>query len=150
LGDTAILLIGAKSLDGIVGDLGEQAGVHDEAGADDDQRVAIRRRGGDLARACVAAGAGPVLDIELLAEVGGQLVGDDAGNDVGGACGRERHHDLHRPIRIGLGQRAAGGNKRGKCHGKCNDQADELVHRFLPVFICLGAALARTWLNSEH
>ena len=51
----------------------------------------------------VAAGAGLVLDDELLAEFLRDLCRDDAGQDVGGAAGREGNDELDRPCRPWLG-----------------------------------------------
>ena len=61
------------------------------------QRVAVGRRLGDLARADQRAGAGPVLDDERLLERFLQVLADDAGVDVGGPAGAERHDDLDGP-----------------------------------------------------
>ena len=45
---------------------------------------------------------GEVLDIELLAKTFGKLLRDDAGDDVGGAAGREPDHHAHGMVRIFL------------------------------------------------
>jgi hypothetical protein len=49
------------------------------------------------------AGAALVLDEKLLAEFLAQLGSDNACHHIRGAAGRERHHDAHRPVRIGTG-----------------------------------------------
>ena len=46
------------------------------------------------------AGAGTVLDDHRLAPFARQPVGDDARHHIGGAAGRERHHDLDRARRV--------------------------------------------------
>src|SRR4029453_18447344 len=75
---------GGKILDGIIGDLGEQAWVDDEARADDEQGVSVRWGSGDHSRRRIAARARLVHDVELFAEPGRELVANDAGNDIGG------------------------------------------------------------------
>jgi hypothetical protein len=51
------------------------------------QRIAVRcRRGGEFG-ADIAGGARPVVDNELLAEPMRQIVGDDAGDNVGRGAG---------------------------------------------------------------
>ena len=50
-----------------------------------------------------AAGAGAVIDDELLAERRCQALGNHAGLHVGAAAGRIGHDDPHRPLRPGLG-----------------------------------------------
>jgi hypothetical protein len=66
----------------------------------DDLRAAPgarRRRDPDI-----AAGAAAVLDHELLAELASELLRHDAGDDVGRAAGRERHHQADGLGGIGL------------------------------------------------
>jgi hypothetical protein len=60
------------------------------------QMVAVGRRLCDVGGAGVAAGAGPVLHHELLAQQLAHLGAHDACYDVGWAAGRERHHHPHR------------------------------------------------------
>ena len=82
----------------------------------DDEGVAVGFGLGDVIGGDVAAGAGLVLDDELLAEFLGYLGGDDPRQNVGGAAGREGNDELDRPCRPfgGLGpprqqrQRAGG------------------------------------------
>ena len=59
---------------------------------------------GDEVDADHAAGAGAGLDIELLAERLGQLVGGHAGQNVGGAARRKRVDDANRMARPVLGR----------------------------------------------
>src|ERR1700694_3199168 len=54
-----------------------------------------------MAHADIAAGAGLVLDEELLAELLAELLSEQARHDVGWAARRERHDDAHGMARIG-------------------------------------------------
>ena len=58
----------------------------------------------DRARRDGAVGAEPVLDEELLARLGAELLRDRAGLDVRAAAGGEADQDAHRVIRIWLRQ----------------------------------------------
>ena len=66
------------------------------------------RPGGDC-HVDITARAGDVFDEELLAESLGELLQDDAPDDVGRAAGRERHDYLHRMIGIAAGAEAGRG-----------------------------------------
>ena len=44
-----------------------------------------------------AVGAAAVLDVDLLAEPVRQVLGDQPGDEIGAAAGRERHDHLDRP-----------------------------------------------------
>ena len=82
-------------------------------------RVAVGRRAERRRHADIAAGAGPVLDDELLPQVIRQVLADDARDDVVGAARRERDDPAHRPRRIGLRARDAGGDRqRGRAGGE--------------------------------
>ena len=74
--------------------VGGDAGNHQRVAGGLGRRA---RRGADD-----AAGAAAVLDVELLAERGRELLGDQPAERVGGAARRERRNDLHRPVRPGL------------------------------------------------
>ena len=45
----------------------------------------------------IAGGARPIVDDELLAEPLRQIVGDEAGDNVGRGASRIAGHDVHRP-----------------------------------------------------
>jgi hypothetical protein len=62
---------------------------------------------GDVVGGDVAAGAGLVLDDELLAELLGDLGRDDPRRNIGGLAGLERNDELHRPRRPFGGVRPA-------------------------------------------
>ena len=63
---------------------------------DDEERVAVGRGLGGEIGADHAAGAGAIVDEDLLAEVLAELVGDDAADDVVAAAGRERDDQADR------------------------------------------------------
>ena len=67
--------------------------------------VAVGRRIGDRLHADRAAGAGASLDEELLLEFGREMVGDQAGENVGGAAGGKGVHHAHRTRRPFVGRR---------------------------------------------
>jgi hypothetical protein len=48
----------------------------------------------------IAACAGMVLNNDCLAPFARQSIGNDARHDIGGAAGREWHHDLHHACRV--------------------------------------------------
>ena len=62
------------------------------------ERVAVGGGVRDRFGAEIAAGAGAVLDHELLAEPLTKLLRHDAGDNVGAAAGRERHDQMDRPL----------------------------------------------------
>ena len=93
---------GREILDRIIRHLGVEAGVHDEAGADHHDGVAVRRHARDLAGRNVAARAADVLDEELMAEIVGKLLRHDAGDGIGRSAGGKPDHDAHRLARIAL------------------------------------------------
>jgi hypothetical protein len=74
-------------------------------GGADDEGVAVGLGLGDRVGRDIAAGAGLVLDDELLTEFFRQFCRDHPRQDVGGAAGRERHHEFHRPGRPVRGER---------------------------------------------
>ena len=92
--------------------VGIEAGIDAEGAArDDHQRVAVGCRVLAVLGGGNAAAARLVLDHDLLLPHVGQLLGHQAGEDVGGLAGRERHDEAHRlggPRRLrqgGRGQR---------------------------------------------
>jgi hypothetical protein len=72
------------------------------------QCVAVGRRLGDRVGADDRPGARPVLDHEGLLERLGQVLGENAGVDVGGPAGTERHDDFDRARRIVLRRQGGG------------------------------------------
>jgi hypothetical protein len=85
------------------------------------QCIAVGRRFGGLDRADHAAGAGPVLDHEGLAETVLQDVADQAGRDIGRATGAKGNNDPDRPGRIIL-REASGGEKGGSRQNGCRQR----------------------------
>ena len=102
---------------GLVGQTGHQVwrdGMRAAGG--EQQRVAVRRGLGRLARADGAARAGAVVDDQLLAQVLGHALRHHARHEVGGAAGRKGHDQAHRmrgPGRLAL------------CHGGQSDGASQ-------------------------
>ena len=88
----------------IVGQVLEEAGIHDQRVHRRHQRVAVGLGARHLLAADIAAGAGDVLHHHGLAEPGRQPLGHEAGDDVRTGAGRERHHKLDRLIGPGEGR----------------------------------------------
>ena len=109
-------------LDRVIGHLGHGRQDHDLRLHAPQQRVAVGGRARDAFDRDRAAGAGAVLDHELLAEHVAEALRDDARHAVGVAAGRERHDDLHRPVRPVLGLRRAGSD------GAASNQATPATH----------------------
>src|SRR6266481_950816 len=84
-------------------------------------RVAVRWRLGERVRANIAAGAGTVLDHDLLAEFLAELLPYDARNDVGAGAGREGHDQTDRTLRP---RRIAGLRSRDCAHKQRRCQCD--------------------------
>ena len=127
-------------LDRVVGQLRVQRLV-DAVRADraHQQGVAVRCRLGHFGGAEVAAGAGLVVDDEGLAEGALQLRRQRAGQQVGGAAGRERHDDAHRLARPGglrprrSGQRQSGDKQGAAANGHGGVlEASTMKHRVCP------------------
>ena len=78
---------GREILLGVVGQLRKGARIDDLAGRRQPQRVAVRRRLGDGRGTDRAEGADAVVDHDRLAQALGQLLGDNAADDVGAAPG---------------------------------------------------------------
>ena len=96
----------------LVRQVGIEARIDAEGAArHDHQRVAVGCRGLAVLGGGNAAAARLVLDDDLLLPDVGQLLGHQAGEDVGGLAGRKRHDEAHRlvgPRRLrqgGRGQR---------------------------------------------
>ena len=81
----------------IEGQAAVQRGVGGMADVVEEERVAVLGRLGDGVRANGAAGSGAVLDDHPLAEPGGELLGEQAGQGVGRAAGGEGQHHADRP-----------------------------------------------------
>ena len=126
-------------VDRVVGQLGAERRRHAmRARGDQADRVAVRRGLGDDIDAEIAAGAGAVLDDELLAELGREFLRHQAADDVGGGAGRERHHDAHRLVRIAR-PRCANDGEAASSASRVNASGDR-VHgassRARPVMSC--------------
>ena len=77
--------------------------------------VAVGSRAGDDFDADVAAGAGAVLDYDLLAQQLHELRLDDTGDEVGRATGRERNDHADRLCRV-IGRRLRQHDIRSQKH----------------------------------
>jgi hypothetical protein len=74
------------------------------------------------------SGARLVDDVERRFQCGGQLIGDDACQNVGVAARRKRHHDLRRPGRIVALGHSGGCGRDGENRGRHSDQ-DRAFHQ---------------------
>jgi hypothetical protein len=81
---------------------------HVRRDAGDHQREAVRLRPCNRLGADEPAAADPVLNVELLAESGGECIDIEPAHRIGRAAGSERHHHSHRFARPFRGQRHAG------------------------------------------
>jgi len=98
-----------KILHGIVSQLLVERLVDGERGRGrHQQRVAVGIGLGHQLRANDRVGARPVIDEDLLAEILAHLVGNDAGEEIGGPAGREWNDEADLPRRIGLRRRRCG------------------------------------------
>jgi hypothetical protein len=86
-------------LDRIVAGMSKQKWIVGDVAAGHQDCVAVGRRLRDTHGADIAAGAGNVLDIEILAGLLGEFLRHQTADEVGRAAGREPDHDLDRPHR---------------------------------------------------
>ena len=92
---------GRKILDRVVRQLRIECGPGAEIGdVSEHERVAVRRRARDDLHADSAVAAGSIVDDDLLVPCFGQLLRDQARDDVCTAPGYEWHHQTYRSIRI--------------------------------------------------
>ncbi len=134
-------------LDRVVGQLGAERG-RDRMGAAGDQpdRVAVGGCLGDDIDADSAAGAGPVLDHHLLAELLAERLRHEACDHVGSGAGREGHDDTDRPVGIGALCRArarAGDRKREQAEIQAYHGATSLAMPVMRSSKSLQAVAAR-------
>ena len=131
-----------EALQRIVLQTGVQRGVHAE-GADvaHANGVAIGWRAGDLHAAHRAAGAGAVLNRDALAPGFGELLADDARQNVGRSTRGERHDHGHALVGpSGLRGGAAGEARRGgrSKTGQHLTPIDVVAHLHVPSCDCCG------------
>ena len=113
----------------IVARTGVEAGIdRRRAGMRHGDRVAVRRGLGGDAHPEHARRAAAVVDDDLLAETGAELVGDDARNRVDAAARRERHDHGDRPRRILVLRRRALQGWRGKAQNDGGDKRSSALH----------------------
>src|SRR5262249_53229948 len=79
----------------IVAERAIKAAIDREGSSSKQHRVAVRIGAGDQLIANVGAGASPVLDYDLLAPDLRELLGEDAGDDVGRSSGGKGHNETH-------------------------------------------------------
>ncbi len=103
---------------GVVGQLAVEKWIHHQRAVDRHQeRVAVRVGLGDDLRADDRVGARPVVDDDRLAEFVGELLADEAGEEIRRPARRERDDQADRARRIGLGSGRLGcGRKAGQQH----------------------------------
>jgi hypothetical protein len=107
-GETAASVIGTKSL--IV-----ETRVDDEARCDEQNGAAVGWRFCAGRARDIACPGRDVLDVKLPAKTIGQLLYENAPEDIDRAARLERHDDAHRTVRIALGPgRAHGGKRNGR------------------------------------
>ena len=83
----------------IESDLGVEADIGGEDGVvAEKERIAVRRRMRDQLAGDIAAGTRTVIDDDRLSEQAGELIGDDARQDVARAAGRKADDDGDRPV----------------------------------------------------
>ncbi len=110
-------------LDKIVTEPLVERGVDQIVGADGEQRVAIRQRPHDGLSCDIAAGTGPVVDDELLAEPLREPLSDDACDDVDRLAGGKSDDHAHRPRRVAL---RPGNARHGRERSSARDQRQKL------------------------
>src|SRR5262249_1479803 len=91
--------------------------------------VAVWRRLHDYLGSDIGAGARPILDDERLAEALGELLADQARDNVGSAAGWITDNDAHRPRRVGLRPRDTRHRReRGSARGQMQKFAAGKFH----------------------
>ncbi len=119
---------------------------HVGAGGAHGERVAVGRGAGRDLGADRAAGAAAVVDDHLLAEALGELLPDQARDDVGRAARRERDDQADRLGRIGALRNGSG----GQAWRAERPQAEyALVTSCLPPLLCYGPPVA-TVRDRQH
>src|SRR5262249_24805889 len=92
------------------------------------------RRLHDYLGSDIGAGARPILDDERLAEALGELLADQARDNVSSAAGGITDNDAHRPRRIGLRSRdARHSRQRGSTRGQMQKISSGKFHVNLPL-----------------
>src|SRR5262245_1064693 len=92
---------GAK-FDGMIGNFGEHGRVHDMRGVGEQEGVAVGRAPRRLTGTDVSAATADILDVELPAEMLGQLLSGEPREHVGQATGREWDDNPDGSCRISL------------------------------------------------
>ncbi len=101
------------------------------AGRDEEQRVAVGRRAGELAHGRNEIAAGFVFNQHRRVEAFAHLLGDDACHDIGGAAGREP--DQHADGAAGKILSVGGNRKeRNQCHAREQGQRRAQTSRKSP------------------
>src|SRR5262245_28493332 len=121
----------------MIGNLGEDGRVHDMRGVGEQEGVAVGCAPRRLTGADVSAGTADILDVELPAEMLGQLLGSEPREHVGQAAGREWDDDSHRPCWISLRPRDA--RQRGSTRCQMDKLSTGKFHRGSPHSITSSA-----------
>ena len=121
-------------LDRIEGHSLEQARVDRQREVAHQQRVPVRRRLGDKITAQIGVGARLVFDQHLLAEHLAQLDRDLAGDNIGRAARRIRHHQANRALGEFLCRSRPRRKGKAPCcnHHRQHKRIRTLVHCFFP------------------
>ena len=110
-----------------------ERGIDGVCTGDQKQRVAVGRRLHRRLGRDVGAGAGPIIDDELLAEPLRQPFRRQPRHGVGGTAGRKAAQDVHRTRRIGVRARQARQNGQSGCAcGKAQKIPAAKSHGYTP------------------
>ena len=132
-------------LDRIVRYLLVEHGIERQRARRHQEGVAVVRRARDALDTDHVAGAGAVLDEELLLERLGEMIRHHARDDVGAAGGRRGHDDAHGPVRPGLGLRLSGQDDSTDRNRQNNPKHGRLLPPLFPKFVCECVETYRTW-----
>src|SRR5437016_1476274 len=90
----------------------------------DEERLAVRLGAEDILGAEVLRRAGAVLDHHGLAELGGEMLAEDARHQIAVRAGRQRHDDADRAGGVDL-RGGGGGEKKRREHDGWQGATDE-------------------------
>ena len=97
----------------------------DQVRPDEEQRVAVGRRGHHRFQPDRCAAARLVLDHHVLAEAGLDVLGDDARGGIDRRAGHKRHDHLDEAVRIDLRGCRAPAEPEPECQERCRNQSSQ-------------------------